>query len=212
MNTEQQEVPVAMLKQEQSQFQRTSPSLSHWRALPVALIIPLVAATIGGVATNRSRFGWYRRLQKPTWNPPDWVFGPVWTLLFTAMGVASWLVWRRGQRSSEEETAQDQQATHAEVQGALTFYGIQLALNTLWSVIFFGRRRLDLALIEIVPLWTTIMVTLVRFYRIHPVAGLLMVPYQLWVTFAALLNARVWQLNRNSVRRTVSEWLARVGW
>lgn len=201
-----------MLKQDQSHLQHITQPQSHWGALPVALIIPLVAATIGSIATNRSRFGWYRRLRKPTWNPPEWVFGPVWTLLFTAMGVASWLVWRRGQRSSEEETVQDQRTTHAEVQGALTFYGIQLALNTLWSVIFFGLRRLDLALVEIVPFWTTILLTLVRFYRIHPVAGLLLAPYQLWVTFAALLNARVWQLNRNPVRHTVSEWLARVGW
>lgn len=201
-----------MLKQEETYRRHIARPPSQWRALTVALIIPFVAATIGGVATNRSLFGWYRRLRKPTWNPPDAVFGPVWTLLFATMGLASWLVWRRGQLSSEEETAQDQHATHREVQGALTFYGIQLVLNTLWSVIFFGLRRLDLALIEIVPFWTTILVTLVRFYRIHPVAGLLLVPYQLWVTFAALLNARVWQLNRNPLRRAVSEWLARFGW
>ena len=201
-----------MTKQEQRDLQRVGHPKRHWRALPVALIIPFVAATIGSVATSRSLFGWYRRLRKPTWNPPDWVFGPVWTVLFTAMGVASWLVWRRGQLSAEEETAQDQRAIHTEVQGALTFYGIQLVLNTLWSVIFFGLRRLDLALIEIVPFWTTLLVTVVRFYRIHPTAGLLLVPYQLWVTFAALLNARVWQLNRHPLHRTLSEWLARVGW
>lgn len=201
-----------MIKQDQNQLRRVAQTQGQWVALTVALIIPFVAAAVGGVATNRARFGWYRRLRKPAWNPPDAIFGPVWTALYTAMGVASWLVWRRGQLSSEEETAQDQRSTHTEVQGALTFYGIQLVLNTLWSIIFFGLRRIDLALIEIAPFWTTILVTLVRFYRVHPVAGLLLAPYQLWVTFAVLLNARIWQLNRNPWRRTFSALLARAGW
>ncbi|MCE7985709.1 MAG: tryptophan-rich sensory protein [Caldilinea sp. CFX5] len=196
-----------MITQEQSNAVRTAQRRKQWPTLLLALIIPFTAATIGGVATNRSLFGWYRRLRKPTWNPPAWVFGPVWTALYLVMGIASWLVWRRGELSVEEETAQDRHATHAEVQGALTFYGLQLVLNSLWSVIFFGLRRIDLALVEVVALWTMLLVTLTRFYRIQPLAGLLLVPYQLWVTFAALLNLRVWQLNRNRFRSSVGAWL-----
>ncbi|MEZ4732751.1 MAG: TspO/MBR family protein [Caldilineaceae bacterium] len=183
----------------------------QWPALAVALVVPFIAAAIGNRATNSSLSGWYRRLRKPTWNPPAWVFGPVWTTLYLLMGVASWLVWRQGQLSAEEETIHDRKAAREEVRGALTVYGIQLGLNALWSVLFFGARRVDLALMEVATLWSTMLVTLNRFYRIHPLAGLLLVPYQLWVTFATLLNARVWQLNRNQLRNTVSEWLHRLG-
>lgn len=183
----------------------------QWPALVVALVIPFIAASIGSGATNSSRSGWYRRLRKPAWNPPAWVFGPVWTLLYLAMGVASWLVWRQGQLSAEEETPYDRSIARAEVRSAFTFYGIQLGLNALWSVLFFGLRRIDLALIEITALWSMILVTLNRFYRIRPLAGLLLAPYQLWVTYAVLLNARVWQLNRSRLRRFVTERLHRLG-
>ncbi len=196
-----------MITQEARKPVRSALHGKQWPALIIALIIPFTAATIGSVATNRSLGGWYRRLRKPQWNPPAWLFGPVWTALYIGMGIASWLVWRRGQLSVEEETAQDRHATRAEVQGALTFYGLQLVLNSLWSVIFFGLRRIDLALVEVIALWTTLLVTLNRFYHIQPLAGLLLVPYQLWVTFAALLNLRIWQLNRRRLNGPVSSWL-----
>lgn len=196
-----------MIKQEQSNAVRTAKGGRPWPTLLIALLIPFTAATIGSVATNRSLFGWYRWLRKPTWNPPAWVFGPVWTTLYGLMGLASWLVWRRGELSVEEETAQDRHASHAEVRGALIFYGLQLVLNSLWSVIFFGLRRIDLALIEVVALWATLLVTLTRFYRIQPLAGLLLAPYQLWVTFATLLNLRIWQLNRRRLAGPVASWL-----
>lgn len=183
----------------------------QWPALAVALGIPFIAAAVGSAATNHSLPSWYRWLRKPAWNPPTWIFGPVWTVLYLLMGVASWLVWRQGQLSAEEETTQDQRAAHAEVRGALTFYSIQLGFNTLWSVIFFGLRRIDLALVEIALLWATILVNLISFYRIRPLAGLLLIPYQLWVTFAVFLNVRIWQLNRSRLRQSLSELLSHIG-
>ncbi len=149
----------------------------------VALAIPLSMGVLGAVATRSSISSWYRRLDKPSWNPPDWVFGPVWTLLYLAMGLASWRIWRRG-------------TGNRQVQGALFVYGVQLVLNLLWSVIFFGLRRAGWAAAEIGALWAMILQTVRRFYRLDPVAGLLLVPYQLWTTFAGALNLAVWRMNR----------------
>lgn len=153
-------------------------------ALVLALVLPQIVGGLGAVATASSVSTWYRRLRKPSWNPPRWLFGPVWTLLYLAMGAASWLVWRRRREAGQPAGLE------------LGLYGTQLGLNLLWSVLFFGRRRLDWALAEIGLLWAAILATLVTFYRAEPLAGLLLVPYQLWTTFAAALNAAVWRLNR----------------
>ncbi len=152
-------------------------------SLAVAVIIPLVIGGLGGAATAPAIPAWYQGLNKPAWNPPNWVFGPVWTLLYILMGVAAWLVWRQGWDNPQ-------------VQGALVIFGVQLLLNLFWSLVFFGLRSPNWAVLEIVVLWGFILVTIVQFYRLEPVAGLLLIPYQLWVTFAAALNAAVWQLNR----------------
>jgi translocator protein len=150
-------------------------------SLAAALALPLTAGGIGGVATAKSVGTWYRTLDKPPWTPPNWLFGPAWTVLYVLMGVASWLVWR----------SRDQRAPRA-----LRLYGLQLALNTAWSLLFFGARRLDLALAEVAALWAAILATTISFFRIRPVAGVLMLAYQGWTTFAAALNASVWQRNR----------------
>lgn len=138
------------------------------------------AAALGGF------FGpdeWYTKLPKPTWTPPGWLFGPVWTFLYTAMAVAAGLVQSRtGWRHP-----------------ALALYAVQLVLNALWSPLFFGLHRPDLALGDIVVLWLAIVATAVAFGRIIPVAGLLFVPYVAWVTFAAVLNAAIWEMWRRSV-------------
>ncbi len=152
-------------------------------SLVVAVIIPLVVGGLGGVATAQSIPTWYQGLNKPAWNPPNWVFGPVWTLLYILMGIAAWLVWRQGWDNPQ-------------VQGALVIFGVQLLLNLFWSLIFFGLRNPGWAVLEIVVLWGFILATTIQFYRLEPAAGLLLIPYQLWVTFAAALNAAVWQLNR----------------
>jgi benzodiazapine receptor len=152
-------------------------------SLVVAVVIPLVVGGLGGVATASAIPTWYRDLNQPSWNPPNWVFGPVWTLLYILMGVAAWLVWRLGWDNPQ-------------VRVALAIFGVQLLLNLFWSLIFFGLRSPGWAVLEIIILWGFILATTVQFYRLESVAGLLLVPYQLWVTFAALLNATVWQLNR----------------
>jgi benzodiazapine receptor len=155
-------------------------------ALVIALVAPFGVAAIGGIATGSSVSTWYPTLNKPAWNPPAWVFGPVWTLLYLMMGIASWLVWQK--RAQNE----------ARVRGALGWYGLQLGLNLGWSVIFFGLRQVGLALIEIVALWSTLAITIVKFGRIRRAAAGLLLPYLLWTTFATALNAAIWWLNRNN--------------
>jgi benzodiazapine receptor len=152
-------------------------------SLVVAVVIPLVVGGLGGIATASAIPTWYQGLDKPAWNPPNWVFGPVWTLLYVLMGVAAWLVWRQGWDNPQ-------------VRVALAIFGVQLLLNLFWSLIFFGLRSPGWAVLEIAVLWGFILATTVQFYRLESVAGLLLVPYQLWVTFAAVLNATIWQLNR----------------
>ncbi len=123
---------------------------------------------------------WYAALDRPALTPPGWVFGPVWTLLYLTIAVAAFVVWQSPERS------------HI----ALGVWGAQLALNALWSYLFFGLQQPGLALIEIVVLLAAIIATAVLFYRIRPSAGLLLVPYALWVSFATYLNAGFWYLNR----------------
>jgi benzodiazapine receptor len=151
--------------------------------LIVALAVSLGTGALGGFATASSVSSWYPTIAKPSWNPPNWLFSPVWTLLFILMGVAAWLVWKLG-------------ATDPKVRTALILFGVQLLFNLLWSVLFFGLRSPGWALLEIVILWGLILGTLVAFYRLRPLAGLLLVPYQLWVTFATALNGAIWSLNR----------------
>lgn len=149
--------------------------------LIVFLVICFVVSGLGGAVTATSVSDWYQTLAKPPFNPPDWVFAPVWTALFLAMAVAGWLVWRRAGLSNARP--------------ALTFYALQLALNLGWSVLFFGFRSPGSALIEIVPLFLAIVATTVRFFRIDRVAGILLVPYAAWTGFAAVLTASIWWLN-----------------
>jgi tryptophan-rich sensory protein len=121
---------------------------------------------------------WYAALNKPTWNPPSWVFGPAWTLLYTLMAVAAWLVWKRVGFSRP-----------------LAFYFVQLALNAAWTPIFFGAHQLGWALVEIILMWIMILLTLLSFRRVTPTAGWLFVPYLAWVSFASFLNFTLWRLN-----------------
>lgn len=148
--------------------------------LLVSLATSFAAAGIGGLFTRSSVSTWYQSLAKPAFAPPDWIFGPVWTALYFLMAVAAWLTWRRGGRRAAV---------------GLTLFGGQLALNAAWSGIFFGLRLPGWALAELVVLWVAIAATLAAFARVSAVAGLLLVPYLLWVTFAGLLNFTIWRLN-----------------
>jgi len=129
---------------------------------------------------------WYPALVRPSFAPPPWVFGPVWTTLYVMMGVASWLVWRQG-------------FGRLEVRSALVFYGVQLVFNLAWSWLFFGLQKPFLALLDIVVLLVLIGVTAIRFAAVSRGAALLLLPYLAWVAFATVLNGGFWWLNRPSV-------------
>jgi translocator protein len=142
------------------------------------IILSFSAAALGGLFSPGD---WYRSLNKPTWNPPGWIFGPVWTALYTAMGVAAWRVWRHGGWRVQRTP--------------LIWFLIQLALNAAWTPLFFGLQQPGLAFAEIVLLCVAIAVTLGLFWRTDPIAGWLFVPYLAWVSFASLLNFVLWRMN-----------------
>lgn len=147
----------------------------------VALVAPLAAGALGTIPTARSIPTWYRTLDKPRWNPPDKVFGPVWTTLYALMGVALVLVRRAG--------------SSRPVDRAEAVFGLQLALNLAWSFVFFGARDPRGALVVITLLWVAILATVAQFWRVRRVAALLLVPYLAWVSFASLLNAEIARRN-----------------
>ena len=149
-------------------------------ALAGWLLASFAAAAVGGVASANAD-GFYQQLAQPGWAPPPWLFGPVWSVLYVLMGIAAWLVWReRGFRGAR---------------GALILFGVQLAANALWTWLFFAWRRGALAFAEVLLLWVLVAATLVAFRRVRPLAGALLVPYLLWVSFAAALTFAVWRMN-----------------
>jgi translocator protein len=148
-------------------------------ALVGFLAVTFAAAAIGGAATSASVQDWFPGLAKPTWNPPSWLFGPVWGVLYTAMATAAWLVWR----------------TRPTSEAPLLWYWGQLVLNALWSVAFFGMRSPALGVVVILLLLAAIELTRRRFSRVSKVAGILLLPYLAWVSFAAVLNIAIWSMN-----------------
>lgn len=124
---------------------------------------------------------WYDALEKPSWNPPSWVFGPAWTTVYIMMAIAAWLVWREGGWKQQGR--------------ALSLFLLQWLFNALWTPLFFGLHRPGLALIDILALWLAIAATLIAFWRARKVAGVLLIPYLAWVTFATALNFAIWRLN-----------------
>lgn len=153
----------------------------QWMGLIGFIVMALAAEAIGGWLTARSVGTWYEGLIKPSWNPPGWVFGPVWTTLYLLMAVAAWLVWRRDGWGG--------------ARAALNCYVVQLVLNVAWSGLFFGLRNPPAGFTDIIFLWMAIAVTLVLFWRRSVWAGVLMTPYLAWVTFAAGLNLELWLRN-----------------
>ena len=145
------------------------------------LVISFGVSVAGGAVTASSVGTWYQALQKPPFNPPDWLFAPVWTVLYVMIAVAGWRVWRA-------------HGLHG-ARTALALFGLQLALNLAWSFVFFGYRLIGAALVEIVVLIAAIVLTTVLFWRRDRIAGALFIPYAGWVAFAATLNFALWQLN-----------------
>ena len=150
--------------------------------LIVALAVCQLAGAIGAAFTSPAIPTWYAWLQKPSFSPPDWLFAPVWGTLYVLIGVAVWLVWKKGTNINA-------------VRWALWLFLLQLSLNSLWSIIFFGFRNVGGALVEIGIMWLAIAATIVAFFRVSRPAAYLLVPYFLWVTFAAILNHAIWMLN-----------------
>lgn len=144
----------------------------------------LVIGYLSGTVTRESITTWYPTLVKPIFNPPNWIFAPVWTLLYAMMGVAGGIIWNHLETNKEQ------------VKKAFTFFIIQLALNALWSYLFFGLHNPLLALLEIIILWLMIFETYVQFKSINKLAGWLLIPYLAWVSFATILNASIWWLNK----------------
>lgn len=150
----------------------------------IVVIICLAVGYLSGMVTRASITTWYPTLVKPSFNPPNWIFAPVWTSLYVMMGVAAGLIWN-------QITTQK-----AAVTKALQFFTIQLVLNALWSYLFFGLHNLMLATIEVVLLWLMIFETYSQFAKINKTASYLMLPYLAWVSFASVLTASIWWLNR----------------
>lgn len=150
--------------------------------LVFSLVLPLLAGVVGSIFTTPKISTWYQGLVKPSFNPPNYLFGPVWTVLFIMMGLALFIVWQKGISVKKVQV------------GIFLFCG-QLVLNIFWSIIFFGLERPWFAFMEIIVLWLAIAATARQFFQINRTAGYLFLPYLLWVSFAAVLNFYIWRLN-----------------
>ena len=149
--------------------------------LVVSLLVTVGLGSLGGIFTISEIPNWYAGLQKPSFNPPNWLFGPVWTLLYILMGISVYLVWK--------------QPVSTDRNIALLLFIVQFVLNFFWSVIFFKQHQIGWALVEIILMWIFIFLTIIWFGRITSTASWLLVPYISWVSFAAILNAAIWKLN-----------------
>jgi translocator protein len=192
-------------------------AVTPWIELVAVIGVCFIAEAIGSRFTRSSFWTWYLELERPGWAPPNWVFAPIWTLLYLSMAVAAWLVWQCGGVQNgaaapgmwwlssvcggwslvvQPSAPQWEQLGASILSQPLWLFGLQLALTVAWSAQFFGRRRPGLALLEIVVLWLAIAVTLFAFFLVSPLAGALLAPYLLWVTVVAVLNAAIWRMNR----------------
>jgi translocator protein len=151
--------------------------------LIASILICQSAGLLGSLFSVPAVRDWYDTLKKPSFTPPSWLFGPAWITLYTLMGISAFLIWRQG-------------LAHRDVQTALIIFLVQLILNALWSMLFFGLHSPLAGLVEIVVLWITIVLTIILFAGISMAAALLLIPYFLWTTFAAALNAAFYNLNR----------------
>jgi len=150
--------------------------------LVVSLVACQCAGLIGSLATTPNIPTWYATLEKPVFTPPSWLFAPAWITLYLLMAVAAFLIWRKG-------------LAHEGVKCALTLFLVQLVLNALWSVVFFGLQSPLYGMVVILALWIAIVLTIIKFFRLSTAAGSLLLPYILWVSFASVLNISIWVLN-----------------
>ncbi|NEW83501.1 MAG: tryptophan-rich sensory protein [Mariniphaga sp.] len=156
-------------------------SIKVFIILLICLLIPLAIGGISGFATATSITDWYVTLNKPSFNPPNYLFAPVWTTLYALMGISLFLVWKSPEGRDRNN--------------ALVIFAVQIALNFIWSFLFFKFNLIGVALVEIVLLWISILMMIIFFRRISKLAAFLQIPYLLWVSFASVLNAAIWYLN-----------------
>lgn len=149
----------------------------NYKRLIISLILPQLAGLVGSFFTAPAISNWYAFLEKPSFNPPSWIFGPAWILLYILMGISSYLVWQKGDKK------------------ALTIFWIHLFFNALWSIVFFGLQNPGLAFLNIIVIWVFIIVLIIKFWKINKWSSILLIPYLLWVSFASVLNYFIWQLN-----------------
>lgn len=163
---------------------QTNSNMNKVTKILSVVVTCLVIGYFSGIVTQSAITTWYPTLIKPSFNPPNWIFAPVWSTLYIMMGIAAGLVWDRIDLESEL------------VKNALVVFAIQLALNALWSYLFFGLHNPMLAGIEIIILWLMIFETYTQFYKINKIAAYLLLPYLAWVSFAMVLNISIWWLNK----------------
>ncbi|RYY65496.1 MAG: tryptophan-rich sensory protein [Chitinophagaceae bacterium] len=147
----------------------------------ICVVLCVGLGTASGFSTASEINGWFQTVEKPSWNPPNWIFGPMWTTLYILMGIAAALIWH----SNDERK-----------KAALTLFVLQFIFNLAWSFIFFNQHAIGWAFAEILVMWVFILATIISFYKIKPIAAYLMIPYLLWVTFASCLNGAIWMLNK----------------
>lgn len=157
--------------------------MKNWVKLIVSILIVWIVGGFGSIFTAGSVNTWFTTLTKPTFNPPSWLFGPVWTILYIMIGISLFLVWKSNVKLKFKKTA-------------YWIFAVQILLNGFWSVAFFGMQNPALAFLVIVLLWISIILNIIYFYKISKTAGWLLVPYWLWVSFASVLNGAIWLLNK----------------
>jgi tryptophan-rich sensory protein len=155
------------------------PIINSWFTLLLFILLCEAAGILGSVFTIKAIPTWYKNLRKPSFNPPSWIFGPVWTILYLLMGISGYLILESNAKSF-----------------VLILFFVQLILNAIWTPIFFGAKKLGLAFIELAFMWLAILLTIIFSWHISTLAALLLLPYLFWVSFAGLLNFSLWQLNK----------------
>jgi translocator protein len=157
--------------------------MSNTLKLIISITIPVLVGATAGFFTASGVESWYQNINKPSWNPPSWIFGPVWTTLYVMMGIALFLVWKSEASDVLKKTA-------------IAIFAVQLVLNFFWSFIFFSQHQPGWALVEIMVMWLAILFTIFAFANVSKTAAWLLVPYISWVSFATVLNYTIWQLNK----------------
>ncbi|KPJ55153.1 TspO protein [Parcubacteria bacterium DG_72] len=153
-----------------------------YKRLIISLALPQIAGLIGSLFTFSAIATWYAVLEKPSFSPPNWIFGPVWILLYVLMGISIYLIWSKAEEDRKAK-------------GAVWLFWLHLFFNASWSVVFFGLKNPGLAFFNIIIIWVLIVVLMIKFWQIRKWSAILLIPYLLWVSFASVLNYFIWQLN-----------------